>query len=87
MQNVWNFLQRESVERMKVTLQEQEWNKDLTHNHGYIPTQNNPYDCGVFMCKYADWLADNMWPKFTQDNMQYFRGRLMAEILQQDLLD
>ncbi len=41
----------------------------------------NSFDCGVFTCKMADYLAEGRSPlAFTQDDMPYFRRRLALEI-------
>ncbi|KAG7466971.1 hypothetical protein MATL_G00148160 [Megalops atlanticus] len=51
-----------------------------------IPQQNNGSDCGVFACKYADYIARG-WPlTFTQSHMPYFRKRMIWEILNRQLL-
>ena len=45
------------------------------------------YDCGVFMCKTADYLSQEAHLDFTQADMQYFRRRLVVEIRNSALLD
>ena len=52
-----------------------------------IPQQNNSYDCGVFTCKFADWISDDLWPDFQQSNILYFRQRMSAELLTAQLVD
>uniref|UniRef100_A0A8C4SRC5 Ubiquitin-like protease family profile domain-containing protein n=1 Tax=Erpetoichthys calabaricus TaxID=27687 RepID=A0A8C4SRC5_ERPCA len=44
------------------------------------------FDCGVFACKYADYIARDKPINFTQKNMPYFRRRMVWEILNQKLL-
>ncbi|XP_041117533.1 sentrin-specific protease 2-like isoform X2 [Polyodon spathula] len=51
-----------------------------------IPQQMNGSDCGVFACKYADYIARAKPMTFTQHNMPYFRKRMIWEILSQKLL-
>jgi len=46
-----------------------------------VPQQKNGYDCGVFMCKYADFVAKDQPLAFGQDQMQYFRKRLALDTL------
>jgi len=46
-----------------------------------IPHQRNGYDCGVFMCKFADFISRNKPFNFSQKNMQYFRKRMVLDIL------
>jgi sentrin-specific protease 1 len=45
-----------------------------------IPHQTNGNDCGVFMCKYADYIAEGLEFKFGQANMLYFRARMALEL-------
>jgi len=47
-----------------------------------IPQQNNAYDCGVFMCQFAESLASgNSVENVNQADMPYYRKRMMLEIL------
>ena len=51
-------------------------------NHGdQCPQQKNFKDCGVFVVKCMDWLCDQIYPDFVQEDMEYFRRRLMIEII------
>lgn len=47
-----------------------------------VPIQRNSDDCGVFLCKFADFLSRG-WSEFTfsQTHMQYFRCRIAHELL------
>jgi len=47
-----------------------------------IPLQKNGYDCGVFMCKYADCASAGRPFLFKQMHMQYFRKLMILDILQ-----
>ncbi|XP_041118710.1 sentrin-specific protease 2-like [Polyodon spathula] len=51
-----------------------------------IPQQMNGSDCGVFVCKYADYITRAKPMTFTQRHMPYFRKRMIWEILSQKLL-
>jgi len=47
-----------------------------------IPQQNNAYDCGVFMCQFAESIASgNNIQNVNQADMPYYRKRMMLEIL------
>ncbi|KAK9664726.1 hypothetical protein RND81_14G063700 [Saponaria officinalis] len=46
-----------------------------------LPEQQNGFDCGVFMIKYADFYSRGMGLHFSQENMPYFRRRTAKEIL------
>ena len=53
-------------------------------NHIYrkdIPTQTNEYDCGMFICSYAETIAFDIIPSFSQDDMVYFRDKLALDII------
>ncbi|KAI0560680.1 Ulp1 peptidase [Gracilaria domingensis] len=56
----------------------EEWSADDV----IVPQQTNSDDCGVFLCKYADFLTRG-WSDFTfsQDHMNYFRARMAHELL------
>ncbi|XP_062853785.1 sentrin-specific protease 2 [Trichomycterus rosablanca] len=51
-----------------------------------LPQQKNGSDCGVFACKYADYLARGHPCTFRQCHMPYFRKAMIWEILNQKLL-
>jgi sentrin-specific protease 1 len=47
-----------------------------------IPQQNNIYDCGVFMCQFAESIASGSdIEHVNQADMPYYRKRMMLEIL------
>ncbi|KAK4794147.1 hypothetical protein SAY86_012141 [Trapa natans] len=46
-----------------------------------LPEQENSYDCGMFMIKYADFYSRGLSLCFNQDHMPYFRRRTAKEIL------
>uniref|UniRef100_A0A3Q2P6X5 Sentrin-specific protease 2 n=1 Tax=Fundulus heteroclitus TaxID=8078 RepID=A0A3Q2P6X5_FUNHE len=51
-----------------------------------IPQQKNGSDCGVFACKFADYIAKGKPLTFKQCHMPLFRKLMMWEILNQKLL-
>lgn len=51
-----------------------------------IPQQKNGSDCGVFICKYADYISRGRNLTFRQNHMPYFRKAMIWEILNQKLL-
>lgn len=51
-----------------------------------IPQQKNGSDCGVFACKYADYIAKGRALTFKQCHMPLFRKLMIWEILNQKLL-
>ncbi|KNA24354.1 hypothetical protein SOVF_016580, partial [Spinacia oleracea] len=46
-----------------------------------LPEQQNGFDCGVFMIKYADFFSRGLGLHFSQEKMPYFRLRTAKEIL------
>ncbi|KAL6548254.1 hypothetical protein OROGR_008675 [Orobanche gracilis] len=46
-----------------------------------LPEQENGFDCGVFMIKYADFYSRDVGLCFSQEHMPYFRRRTAKEIL------
>ena len=50
-----------------------------------IPRQMNGCDCGVFMCKYADYIAMGCPLTFHQRDMEYFRLRIIADAMSQGI--
>ena len=45
-----------------------------------VPMQKNNKDCGVFVCKYADFYAKGQSFNFTQNNMTNFRHQMRQEL-------
>ncbi|MED6187376.1 hypothetical protein PIB30_075830 [Stylosanthes scabra] len=54
------------------------WEKEFIDD---LPEQENGYDCGVFMIKYADFYSRGLGLCFNQEHMPYFRLRTAKEIL------
>uniref|UniRef100_A0A803XK66 Ubiquitin-like protease family profile domain-containing protein n=1 Tax=Meleagris gallopavo TaxID=9103 RepID=A0A803XK66_MELGA len=79
------YLQEESWEKRKVKLSLSEWTLHSMKPHE-IPQQSNGSDCGVFMCKYADYVCRDKPITFTERDMPYFRKRMVWEIIHQQLL-
>ena len=62
-----------------------EW-KDVTWKQGETPQQMNGSDCGVFMTRTADYLSRDAQLDFRQEDMQYWRRRMVLEIVTQQLM-
>ncbi|XP_038723852.1 ubiquitin-like-specific protease 1A isoform X1 [Tripterygium wilfordii] len=81
-QNVLRVLAKYFVEEVKdksgqdvdVSYWEQQVVEDL-------PEQENGFDCGMFMIKYADFYSRGPGLCFNQEHMPYFRRRTAKEIL------
>nr|XP_009487915.1 PREDICTED: sentrin-specific protease 2 [Pelecanus crispus] len=84
-ETLFQYLQEESRDKRNVELTFSEWTLHSMESHE-IPQQLNGSDCGVFMCKYADYISRDKPITFTQNHMPYFRKRMVWEIIHQQLL-
>ncbi|XP_064313179.1 sentrin-specific protease 2 [Phalacrocorax carbo] len=84
-ETVLQYLQEESREKRNLELTFSEWTLHSMESHE-IPQQLNGSDCGVFMCKYADYISRDKPINFTQNHMPYFRKKMVWEIIHQQLL-
>ncbi|XP_023789215.1 sentrin-specific protease 2 isoform X2 [Cyanistes caeruleus] len=82
---VLKYLEEESREKRNIELTASEW---TLHSMGTeeIPQQNNGSDCGVFVCKFADFISRDKPIIFTPEHMPYFRRKMVWEIIHQQLL-
>lgn len=51
-----------------------------------IPQQMNGSDCGMFSCKFAEYISRRVRISFDQQDMPYFRRRMVYEIVKNTLL-
>jgi Ulp1 family protease len=51
-----------------------------------ITKQNNDYDCGVFICKYAEFILKEYSLEFDPIYMPYYRKKILLDILNEDIL-
>ncbi|NXL93783.1 SENP2 protease, partial [Alectura lathami] len=84
-ETVFQYLQKESREKRNLELSVSEWILRSMEPHE-IPQQLNSSDCGVFTCKYADYICRDEPITFTQSHMPYFRRKMVWEIIHQQLL-
>ncbi|XP_028393896.1 sentrin-specific protease 1-like isoform X2 [Dendronephthya gigantea] len=78
-----DYICTESLDKKKTPLDLTGWKNDSPKN---IPEQLNGCDCGVFACKYAEYVSRRASFNFTQLHMPYFRRRMVYEILKKNLL-
>ena len=50
------------------------------------PLQHNGFDCGMFVCMYADYMLNNLPEQFSQDDMPMLREKICYCILRNRLL-
>ncbi|KXN72115.1 cysteine proteinase [Conidiobolus coronatus NRRL 28638] len=51
-----------------------------------VPQQRNGYDCGVFLCTFANFLALDYPFQFKQEHMGYFRLKIAYELINAKLM-
>ncbi|KAK7815011.1 hypothetical protein U0070_024354 [Myodes glareolus] len=84
-ETIFQYLQNESKTRRNIELNPFEW-KQYSMTSEEIPQQLNGSDCGVFTCKYADYISRDQPATFSQQHMPIFRKRMVWEILHSHLL-
>ncbi|KAK6640415.1 hypothetical protein RUM44_012109 [Polyplax serrata] len=77
------YLKSESLDKKEKEFNTDGWTKANVED---TPQQMNGSDCGVFSCMFAEHLARDAQISFTQDNMPYFRRKMILEILEKKLL-
>ncbi|XP_055482180.1 sentrin-specific protease 2-like [Psammomys obesus] len=82
---IFCYLQDESKARRNRDLSPSEW-KQYSMPAEEIPQQLNGGDCGVFTCKYADYISRGQPITFSQQHMPLFRKKMVWEILHKRLL-
>ncbi|XP_054859108.1 sentrin-specific protease 1 [Eublepharis macularius] len=79
------YLKQESLDKKRKEFDTNGWML-LSKRSQEIPQQMNGSDCGMFACKYADYITKDKPISFTQQHMPYFRKRTVWEILHRKLL-
>ncbi|XP_040591233.1 sentrin-specific protease 2-like [Mesocricetus auratus] len=82
---IFQYLQEESKARRNIDLDPLEW-RQYSMEAEEIPLQLNKSDCGVFTCKYADYISRGQPITFSQKHMPLFRKKMVWEILHKRLL-
>ncbi|KAG7520911.1 sentrin-specific protease 1-like [Solea senegalensis] len=84
-QDLFEYLQEESKDKKGKKLETSGWTL-CSRKANEIPQQMNGSDCGMFTCKYADYITKDKPITFTQKHMPYFRRRMVWEIVNHKLL-
>lgn len=79
------YLKQESQDKKAIPFDTNGWNL-CSKRSNEIPQQMNGSDCGMFACKYANYVTKDKPITFTQHHMPYFRKRMVWEIIHQKLL-
>lgn len=82
---LFDYLQQESKDKKGKELDTSGWTMH-SKKRNEIPQQMNGSDCGMFTCKYADYITKDKPITFTQKHMPYFRRRMVWEIVNHKLL-
>ncbi|XP_015112467.1 sentrin-specific protease 1 [Diachasma alloeum] len=77
------YLEDESMDKRKKSFDTSDWTAECMSD---IPQQMNGSDCGVFSCTFAEFICANRRITFSQDDMPYFRHKMVYEILKRKLL-
>ncbi|XP_069695143.1 sentrin-specific protease 1-like isoform X2 [Periplaneta americana] len=83
LQSLLKYLQDESLDKLKKKFDTTDW---TTENVQKIPQQMNGSDCGMFSCMYAEYICRDADITFTQQDMPYFRRKMVYEIFTRKLL-
>ncbi|XP_043274907.1 sentrin-specific protease-like [Venturia canescens] len=77
------YLEDESLDKKKKPFDTSGWKLESVTK---TPQQMNGSDCGVFSCMFAEYITANRKITFTQQDMPYFRNKMVYEILKAKLL-
>lgn len=80
-----NYLWFEHLDKKKEEYDISTW-KEIVFGRNQIPQQMNGSDCGVFTCKFAEYISVDATFSFSQQDMPYFRRAMVWEILNKSLL-
>jgi len=72
-----NYLKEEYMDKKNLQLDLSKYVKEVVDS---CPQQENGSDCGLFVCKVVEYLSRDVQLKFTQNDMPYFRQRMIWEI-------
>ena len=78
-----SYLEEEHKDKKGRSLDTGDWSKVIAKK---IPQQMNGSDCGMFTCKFAEYISRRARITFSQSDMPYFRQRMVHEIVTNSLL-
>ncbi|MPC27623.1 Sentrin-specific protease 1 [Portunus trituberculatus] len=81
---ILEYLEAEHLDKKKTPYKTAAWKLECPKN---IPEQMNGSDCGVFSCTFAEFKSRLSPLDFTQEDMPYFRQRMVYEIIKGELLE
>lgn len=78
-----DYLFSENIKKKKEIIHRYEWNCSSLKE---IPQQANLFDCGIFVCLFAEYICANKKLMFSPDDIYFFRCKIAYEILTQKIL-
>jgi len=79
---ILGYLQSEHLSKKGSELNVTNFAKEIVD----CPQQENGADCGIFACKFAEFISREAPVNFTQEDMPYYRKRMIWEIAKKQLL-
>ncbi|RKO83586.1 hypothetical protein BDK51DRAFT_23192, partial [Blyttiomyces helicus] len=83
LQTLRKYLTAEHLDKKRSPIDLSSW---TDYSPRDIPAQENGFDCGVFTCMWMEYASRREPFDFSQTNMPYLRQRIVAEILQSQLM-
>ena len=80
LRDIRNWLKRHLRDKHGDSLRDKDYEYVASQRQN-LPRQSNGYDCGIFCCKFADFLSKGLPIDFDERHMPYFRARMAHEIL------
>ena len=80
---ILSYLREEHINKKGTELDLRHFAKEIVSD---CPQQQNGSDCGVFACKVAEYLSRETSLSFGQEDMAYYRKRMVWEIIKNQLL-
>jgi len=77
------YISEEHLAKKGSPLDTSKWEKVIAKK---IPQQMNGSDCGMFTCKFAEYISRRAKITFSQKDMPYFRRRMIYEIVSNKLI-
>uniref|UniRef100_T1PC08 Ulp1 protease family protein n=1 Tax=Musca domestica TaxID=7370 RepID=T1PC08_MUSDO len=77
------YLKDESLDKRKQPFDTSDFQIESVQG---VPRQMNGSDCGVFSCMFAEYITRNKEITFSQQHMEYFRDKMILEIVTGELL-
>ena len=78
-----DYIKEEHSNKKGVAIDTSIWKKTISED---IPQQDNAYDCGLFILKYAECVSRLERMEFSQDDMDLYRERMTYKILENIIL-